>query len=195
MRLRTRVRFPPPPSLPRRLRRWRSLHGGNGRFRPCIPFPAVRTRGAAVCRARTCRSRRRMRECRTWHWRSCPGGLSHRNSPAGWPRRRRNWSAPTVIVAGHITVEPQQRESYLAGCVASSNRLAGRLAASTSRSARSWSTPAVSTSSSAGSRRRRWRPPQQRPRHRAAPGDAHGVRSGVRHRRCAAPCSGGGRVN
>ena len=22
-----------------------------------------------------------------------------------------------VIVAGHITVEPQQRESYLAGCV------------------------------------------------------------------------------
>ena len=27
------------------------------------------------------------------------------------------WSAPMVIVAGHITVEPQQRESYLAGCV------------------------------------------------------------------------------
>jgi quinol monooxygenase YgiN len=26
-------------------------------------------------------------------------------------------SAPMVIVAGHITVEPQQRESYLAGCV------------------------------------------------------------------------------
>jgi hypothetical protein len=25
--------------------------------------------------------------------------------------------APIVIVAGHITVEPQQRESYLAGCV------------------------------------------------------------------------------
>jgi quinol monooxygenase YgiN len=37
---------------------------------------------------------------------SCPGGLSQRNSPAGWTRRRQDW-----------TVEPQQRESYLAGCV------------------------------------------------------------------------------
>jgi quinol monooxygenase YgiN len=26
-------------------------------------------------------------------------------------------SAPMVIVAGHVTVEPQQRESYLAGCM------------------------------------------------------------------------------
>ena len=48
---------------------------------------------------------------------SCPGGLSQRNSPAGWTRRRQDWGAPTVIVAGHITVEPQQRKSYLAGCV------------------------------------------------------------------------------
>ena len=32
-------------------------------------------------------------------------------------RRRQKRSAPMVIVAGHITVEPQQRESYLAGCV------------------------------------------------------------------------------
>jgi quinol monooxygenase YgiN len=31
--------------------------------------------------------------------------------------RRQIRSAPMVIVAGHITVEPQQRESYLAGCV------------------------------------------------------------------------------
>jgi quinol monooxygenase YgiN len=37
---------------------------------------------------------------------SCPGGLFQRNSPAGWTRRRQDW-----------TVEPQQRESYLAGCV------------------------------------------------------------------------------
>jgi hypothetical protein len=36
-------------------------------------------------------------------------------SRAGWTRRRRNRSAPMVIVAGHITVEPQQRESYLMG--------------------------------------------------------------------------------
>jgi len=28
-----------------------------------------------------------------------------------------NEQPPMVIVAGHITVEPQQRESYLAGCV------------------------------------------------------------------------------
>ena len=30
---------------------------------------------------------------------------------------RQKTGAPMVIVAGHITVEPQQRESYLAGCV------------------------------------------------------------------------------
>jgi quinol monooxygenase YgiN len=47
---------------------------------------------------------------------SCPGGPSQRNSPAGWTRGRQDWSSPRVIVAGHITVEPQQRESYLAGC-------------------------------------------------------------------------------
>ena len=32
------------------------------------------------------------------------------------PVPQQDWSAPTVIVAGHITVEPQQCESYLAGC-------------------------------------------------------------------------------
>ena len=37
-----------------------------------------------------------------------------------------------VIVAGHITVDPEQRESYLAGSVVSSRRLARRTAASTS---------------------------------------------------------------
>ena len=30
-----------------------------------------------------------------------------------------------VIVAGHITVEPQQRESYLAGCVSIVERARG----------------------------------------------------------------------
>ena len=39
-----------------------------------------------------------------------------------------------VIVAGHITVDPEQRESYLAGSVASSNGHAKQLAASTSPS-------------------------------------------------------------
>ena len=43
-----------------------------------------------------------------------------------------------VIVAGHITVEPQQRASYLTDWVS-----IAQLAASTSRSARTWSTSAV----------------------------------------------------
>lgn len=43
--------------------------------------------------------------------------VSQGDSPAGWTRSRQDWSASRVIVAGHITVEPQQRESYLAGCV------------------------------------------------------------------------------
>src|ERR671910_123220 len=33
------------------------------------------------------------------------------------PMTRQKTGAPMVIVAGHITVEPQQREAYLAGCV------------------------------------------------------------------------------
>ena len=39
-----------------------------------------------------------------------------------------------IIVAGHVTVDPQQRESYLAGCVSIVERHAGQLAASTSPS-------------------------------------------------------------
>lgn len=35
-------------------------------------------------------------------------------------RRRQNGSAPMVIVAGHVTVEPHRRESYRAGRVARS---------------------------------------------------------------------------
>jgi hypothetical protein len=52
--------------------------------------------------------------CRTMSF-SCPGGLSQRNSPAGWTRRRQDWSAPVVIVAGHITVEPQRDHVRPAG--------------------------------------------------------------------------------
>jgi quinol monooxygenase YgiN len=36
--------------------------------------------------------------------------------PGGLDARQQGWSAPMVIVAGHITVEPLQRESYLADC-------------------------------------------------------------------------------
>jgi quinol monooxygenase YgiN len=36
---------------------------------------------------------------------------------SGTTRKRQTRSAPMVIVAGHITVESHQRESYLAGCV------------------------------------------------------------------------------
>jgi hypothetical protein len=35
----------------------------------------------------------------------------------GLTRESQKRSVPVVIVAGHITVEPQRRESYLAGCV------------------------------------------------------------------------------
>ena len=48
---------------------------------------------------------------------SCPGGLSQRDSPAGGHEGDRTGAHPWRIVAGHITVEAQQRESYLAGCV------------------------------------------------------------------------------
>jgi len=37
--------------------------------------------------------------------------------PGGLDMKRQDWSAPLVILAGRITVEPQQSESYLAGCV------------------------------------------------------------------------------
>jgi hypothetical protein len=45
-----------------------------------------------------------------------------------------------VTVAGHITVEPQQCERYLAGCARIVEQALGQLAASTPRSARTWST-------------------------------------------------------
>jgi hypothetical protein len=46
-----------------------------------------------------------------------------------------------VIVAGHITVESQERESYLAGCVSIVEQARGQLAALTSRSPPTWSPP------------------------------------------------------
>ena len=36
-----------------------------------------------------------------------------------------------VIVAGHITGEPEQREPYLAGCMSAVEKLAGQTAVST----------------------------------------------------------------
>jgi hypothetical protein len=63
VRLRTRVRFPPPPTLPRRLRRRRSLRGGNSRFPREAPFPGSIVRGRCVPRP-PCRSRRRGRPAR-----------------------------------------------------------------------------------------------------------------------------------
>ena len=115
---------------------------------------------------------------------------SQRNSPAGWTRRRQDWSAHMVSVAGHITVEPQQRESDLAGCVRIVELLARQLAASTSRSARDLVDPSrvdifECWESQAGPVTFRSSGPDTEP-----PGDAHGVRSGVRHRRRAARCSG-----
>ena len=63
-----------------------------------------------------------------------------------------------AIVAGHIIVAPQQRESYLAGCVSIVEQAPATQAASASRSPPTWSTPVASTSSSAGSRKRRSKP-------------------------------------
>jgi quinol monooxygenase YgiN len=47
--------------------------------------------------------------------RSC--GMYVRDGRCLYTRRRRKRSTPIVIVAGHITVDPEQRESYLAGCM------------------------------------------------------------------------------
>jgi quinol monooxygenase YgiN len=37
--------------------------------------------------------------------------------PVDLARQTSERSAPMVIVAGHVTVDPEQRESYLAGCM------------------------------------------------------------------------------
>jgi quinol monooxygenase YgiN len=51
--------------------------------------------------------------------RSTSDGRRRQTAPSLRPRRRPKpkRSAPLVIVAGHITVEPRERESYVAGCV------------------------------------------------------------------------------
>ena len=98
------------------------------------------------------------------------------------PVPQQDWSAPTVIVAGHITVEPQQRKSYLAGCVRiveQARRAVGCLDVAICADLvdpgrvnifERWeSQAALETFRSSG--------PDT-----AAPGDAHGVRPGVRHR-------------
>jgi hypothetical protein len=68
-----------------------------------------------------------------------------------------------VIVAGHITVDPEQRESSLAAPLALSKRLAEQMAASTLPSRPTCSTPAASTSLSAGSRKRPSKPSAEAP--------------------------------
>ena len=101
-----------------------------------------------------------------------------------------------VIVAGHITVEPQQRESYLAGCVRiveQARRAVGCLDVAICADLvdpgrvnifERWeSQAALETFRSSG------------PNTEQRPGDAHGVRSGARHRRRAARVRAGGRVN
>jgi hypothetical protein len=68
-----------------------------------------------------------------------------------------------VIVAGHITVDPEQRESYLAGCMSVVERLAERMAASTLPSRPTCSTLAASTSLSAVRRKRPSKPSAEAP--------------------------------
>jgi hypothetical protein len=99
-----------------------------------------------------------------------------------------------VIVAGHIIVEPQQRKSYLAGCVRiveRARRAVGCLHVAICEDLvdpgrvnifERWeSQAALETFRSGG------------PEHGTAPGEAH-VRSGVRRRRRAARVRNRGRV-
>jgi len=91
-----------------------------------------------------------------------------------------------VIVAGHIPVEPQQRESHLAGwvrIVEQARRAVGCLDVAICAGMvdpgrvnifEHGESPALETFRSSG------------PDTSTAPGDAHGVRSGVRRRRRAA---------
>jgi hypothetical protein len=65
--------------------------------------------------------------------------------------------APVADPAASIPIQ-QAEDTHVAGCVRIVEQARRADAASTPRSVRSWSTPAVSTSSRAGSRRRRWRP-------------------------------------
>jgi quinol monooxygenase YgiN len=112
------------------------------------------------------------------------------------PVPQQDWSAPTVIVAGHITVEPQQCESYLAGCariVEQARRAVGCLDVAICADLvdpgrvnifERWeSQAALETFRSSG------------PDTETAPGDAHGVRSGVRHRRRTGRVRGGCGMN
>ena len=93
--------------------------------------------------------------CRTIDWAAV--------EPSELPRRRAaslvaEQGAHMVIVAGHLTVLPSQREPYLAGCSDVVEQAPRAQAASTSPSRRTCSTRAGSTSSSVGSPKRRSRP-------------------------------------
>jgi hypothetical protein len=79
-------------------------------------------------------------------------------------------------------LEPQRRESYLVGCVRIVDQAPRGVGCLDVAICADLVDPAVSTSSSAGGRRRRWRPSAAAALIGTAPGGAHGVRSGVRHR-------------
>ena len=63
-----------------------------------------------------------------------------------------------VIVAGHITVEPQQRESYLAGCVRIVEQARRAVGCLDVAICADLVDPGRVNIFDAGSRRRRWRP-------------------------------------
>jgi len=91
-----------------------------------------------------------------------------------------------VIVAGHIRVDPEQRESYVAGRMSIVEPARRQMAAPTLPSRPTCSTLAASNSLSAGSRKQPSKPSAERPPQQARRGNALGVGSRVRHRRRAA---------
>ncbi len=89
-----------------------------------------------------------------------------------------------VIVAGHITVEPQQRESYLAGCVSVVEQARGTAGCLDFAITADLIDPGrVNIFERWESPSGRRNLPQQRPQRRARRGHALGVGSRVRHRR------------
>ena len=68
-----------------------------------------------------------------------------------------------VIVAGHITVDPEQRESYLAGSMSVAEKARRADGCLDFAITADLSTPAASTSLSAGSRKRPSRPSAEAP--------------------------------
>jgi hypothetical protein len=84
-----------------------------------------------------------------------------------------------VIVAGHITVEPQQRESYLAGCVRIVEQARRVVSCLDVAICADLVDPGRVNIFECWESRRRWRPAAAAALTRNGAGDAHGVRSGV----------------